>query len=55
MLNYIGRVKEQAKSENEAEDWRAAVDHEKEKIRNKKPWFVKRLWKAWKELCNTEV
>jgi hypothetical protein len=47
MLSYLSRVKEQAKSENDAEDWRAKVDREKERLRNKKPWFGKRLWKAW--------
>lgn len=48
MLSYIARVKEQAKSENDAEDWRAAVNHEKEKIRNKKTWFGKRFIEAFK-------
>lgn len=54
MLSYLDKVKEQATSECDAEDWREKVDREKEKIRNKKPWFVKRLLKAfinaWKGL-----
>ncbi len=50
MLKYRDKVKEQATSECDAEDWRAKVDAEKEKIRNKKPsllWsFIKAFIKA---------
>jgi hypothetical protein len=55
MLKYSNRVKEQAQSEVDADEWRKSVDREKEKIRNKKPWLGERIWKSWKELCNTPV
>ncbi len=54
MQKESDRVKEQAQSECDAETWREKVDREKEKIRNKKPCFFKRLFRsfveAWKGL-----
>jgi hypothetical protein len=38
---------EQAQSEIDADDWRAKVDREKEKIRNKKPSLIARFIKAF--------
>lgn len=54
-MKYLDRVKEQAQSENDAEVFREKVDREKEKIRNRKPWFGKRIWRAWIKLCNTPM
>jgi hypothetical protein len=54
MLKYSNRVKEQAQSEIDADEWRKSVDREKERLRNKKPWFIKRFFRAfiktWKGL-----
>ncbi len=55
MLKHNDRVREAAQSEVDSENWRKKVDLEKEKIRNKKPWFGKGLWKAWMKLYNTPM
>ena len=46
-MKYSSRVKEQAQSEKDAEDWREKVDIEKEKLRNKKPSLIAVIWKAF--------